>query len=103
MSFILIGLCYIVINIFVIIQEQRGKTGAERSQFVLYRACIDPGSDFSIPVIHVAPLSQLLLYVVDLIIIFGNLFLSRFLERQRVNNTGIIQINLPKVLDLWEN
>ena len=88
MSFILIGLCYIVINIFVLIQDQRGKSGAERSQFVLYHACIEPGSEFSTPVVKVAPLSQLLLYLVDLIIILGNLFLSRFLEKQRVNNAG---------------
>ena len=96
MSFILIGLCYIFINVFVLLKEQRGKTGAERSQFVLYRACIDPSSSFSIPVVHVAPLSQLLLYVVDLIIILGNLFLSRFLERQTSNNKGIPKNNRYK-------
>ena len=71
-------------------------TGAERSGLLLYRACLDPLSEHSEPIYNVMIINQILLYVLDMMTIFCNLFLYRFLSLQTEMNTGIISyINSP--------
>ena len=65
-------------------------TGAERSGFLLYRACLDPFSEHSEPIYNVMIINQILLYLLDMMTILCNLFLYRFLSLQTEMNTGII-------------
>ena len=97
-KFLLLGFCYTLINIWVYTWENYDGDGVERSRFVLFRACVDPDSRFSLLIVRLAPLSQLLLYTIDIVIIVSNLILYRFLEKQRKNNSG----NSPKNMHLYE-
>ena len=65
-----------------------GKSGSDRSNFLIYQACYQPDQRFSVPFTNVMPLNALLLYTVDLIIIFGNLYLYRFLQLKTQKKKG---------------
>ena len=57
-------------------------------RFVLYHACMDPWSQWSTPLVTVMPLSQFLLYGMNILNISCNFYLYLYLEDQRKNNTG---------------
>ena len=102
-SWLLLGflggsLLFILFNVTCFVWQVYGKQGADRSPILLYQvlkflkfiiqfiekwcsqACIQPNSQFSISAFHVMPINQLLLFVVDMVIIFGNLYLYKFLQ-----------------------
>ena len=92
------SLLFILFNVTCFVWQVYGKQGADRSPILLYQvlkfqklniqfietwcsqACIQPNSQFSISAFHVMPINQLLLFVVDMVIIFGNLYLYKFLQ-----------------------
>ena len=45
------------------------------------QACIQPQEQFSIPLLEVMPVNFVLLLIVDMVIIFGNLYLYKFLQQ----------------------
>ena len=45
------------------------------------QACIQPQEQFSIPLLEVMPVNFVLLLLVDMVIIFGNLYLYKFLQQ----------------------
>ena len=56
---------------------------------ILYRACLNPWDNWSIPFYKVMPLNQLIVYICDSIIISSNLFLYRFLKQHTTNNSAL--------------
>ena len=77
-----------IFNVAVFIYDQKGRTGIDRLRFVLYHACMDPWSQWSTPLVTVMPLSQFLLYGMNILNISCNFYLYLYLEDQRKNNTG---------------
>ena len=65
-----------------------GKTGTDRSQFLIHHACLAPDEDYSIFFLEIMPINQTILYVVDTVIIFGNLYLYRFLQKNTDRKEG---------------
>ena len=57
----------------------------------MYHACLDPFSDFNIPFLpHTTNnLVHVMILAIDLLNLAFNLFLFKFLEKQRENNTGL--------------
>ena len=81
------GVFYSFFNIFVYIYDQK-ETGINRLRLVLYHACMDPLSQFRVPLITVMPVSQITLYIMNIVNIACNFYLYRFLEVQRKTNSG---------------
>ena len=79
----MLGLVYSVLNVAAFIYDQNGRTGIDRARFVLYHACMDPTSHFSIPLVKVMPISQFFLYGMNIINISCNFYLYNFLEDRR--------------------
>ena len=72
-------------KIWMHVFHKHGKSGAERSNLLLYQACIDPwNSNFSVPFYQVLPAPQFLLYAFDISNVVFNIILFRFLEKQRL-------------------
>ena len=102
--FICLGEGLSIFNIVTYILQQNGKEGniylweknvdpnlwlgSERSGFLLYKACLDPFTEYSVPIFTVMTINQILLYILDMMTILFNLFLYRFLSLQTKNNTG---------------
>ena len=86
-SFLVMGVFYTIFNIFVYVYDQK-EPGINRLRLVLYHACMDPLSKFRVPLITVMPISQFLLYGMNLVNISCNFYLYMFLEVQRKTNSG---------------
>ena len=86
-SFLVVGVFYSFFNIFVYVYDQK-ETGKNRLRLVLYQACMDPLSQFSTPLITVMPVSQITLYLMNILNISCNFYLYMFLEDQRRANSG---------------
>ena len=79
------GVFYSFFNIFIYVYDQK-ETGIGRLRLVLYHACMDPFSKFSTPLITVMPISQIILYVMNIVNISCNFYLYKYLEIQRMNS-----------------
>ena len=78
---ILISQAVILFNYICMVLEAKGKTGRDRSKFLIYQACVAPQSDYSIFFMEVMPINQFILYINNAIIVLGNWYLYRFLEK----------------------
>ena len=79
------GVSHLLLNYKIHVFHKHGKSGAERSNLLLYQACIDPwNSNFSVPFYQVLPAPQFLLYAFDISNVVFNIILFRFLEKQRL-------------------
>ena len=81
------GVFYSFFNIFIYVYDQK-EPGINRLRLVLYHACIEPLSQFSTPLITVMPVSQIFLYLMNIVNISCNFYLYFFLEDQRRANSG---------------
>ena len=107
-SFLLIGAIIIIANVAIYIHEQRGelkaefikashcitilqkgKSGPDRLQLVLYQACLDPFSENSVPLLSVMPLRVIALTVMNIVNIMCNFYLYMYLEDKRKDSTGM--------------
>ena len=86
-SFLVMGVFYSFFNIFIYVYDQK-EPGITRLRLVLYHACMDPLSQFSTPLITVMPVSQIFLYLMNIVNISCNFYLYMFLEDQRRANSG---------------
>ena len=98
-SFLVMGVFYSFFNIFVYIYDQK-ETGINRLRLVLYHACMDPLSQFRVPLITVMPTSQITLYIMNIVNIACNFYLYMFLEVQRKANSGEGLQNLLSLIHL---
>ena len=75
----------------VFIFEQKDRTGLDRIDFVLYRACLDPFADWNSSIVGnqvMMPFYFILVYGMNIVNIASNFYLYFYLEDQRKNNTG---------------
>ena len=75
----------------VFIFEQKDRTGIDRIDFVLYRACLDPFADWNSSIVGnqvMMPFYFILVYGMNIVNIASNFYLYFYLEDQRKNNTG---------------
>ena len=85
---LIISQSLVAFNLITYILSILGKTGEERSNFLLYQACIAPEHDFSVIFVSVMPINQVLLYSADCVIILGNGYLYRFLQTMTDKRAG---------------
>ena len=64
--------------------------------FLLYHACIDPYSFYNISLFKVLIIDTSLLLFYDLIIIFGNLYLYKYLSGQTERNSFLKEVDKKK-------
>jgi len=95
-SFLVLGLLYSIFLLVVFLYDQNGRSGMDRLNFPLYRACMDPWSEWSTPLISVMPGMQILLFLMNLVNIACNFYLYRFLEEKRKNNTALNETDMRK-------
>ena len=69
------------------------------------QACIQPQEQFSIPLLEVMPVNFVLLLIVDMVIIFGNLYLYKFLQqntdRRKKGRTYCMKEDFPFISTCW--
>ena len=64
--------------------------------FLVYHACIDPYSFYDLPVYKLLIFDFALLIFYDLLIIFGNLYLYKYLSGQTERNTALKEVDKKK-------
>ena len=64
--------------------------------FLLYKACMDPFSFYDVLFTEVLFMDNLLLFIYDLVIVFGNLYLWRFLNGQTEKNRSLREVDKKK-------
>ena len=64
--------------------------------FLLYHACIDPYSIYDLPWAQHLIIDTCLLFLYDLIIVFGNLYLYKYLSVQTERNTSLKEVDKRK-------
>ena len=80
---------YMFFSVFIF--EQKDRTGIDRIDFVLYRACLDPFADWNSSIVGnqvMMPFYFILVYGMNIVNIASNFYLYFYLEDQRKNNTG---------------
>ena len=76
-------------NVFSLYIMQRGKSGAERLPLLVYQTCLDPWSKLTQIQFKTMPVTYIILtQVADGCIIYFNVYLYKFLDRQSRENTG---------------
>ena len=78
---ILISQLIVLFNFICMVVEAKGKTGRDRSKFLVYQACVAPQSEYSVFFVEVMPINQFILYINNAIIVLGNWYLYRFLKK----------------------
>ena len=74
---------------------QRDKSGSSKIQILLYQACLNPWKkDYAVPFHRIMPLNQIPIHISTFCIIFFNILLFKFLNKQSLNSTGIQQRKL---------
>ena len=64
--------------------------------FLLYKACMDPFSFYDVLFTEVLFMDNLLLFIYDLVIVLGNLYLWRFLNGQTEKNRSLREVDKKK-------
>ena len=81
-------------NLYSLYMMQRGKKGVERLPFLVYQTCLDPNSNYtspspSISQIKEGPIIQfMLIQAANGCIIYFNVYLYKYLDKQSKENTG---------------
>ena len=76
-------------NVFSLYLMQRGKSGADRLPFLVYQTCFDPWSRRTQNFIKTTPVTySILTLTADGCIIYFNIYLYTFLNKQSQENTG---------------
>ena len=78
---ILISQLIVLFNFICMVLEAKGKTGRDRSKFLIYQACVAPQSEYSVFFMEVMPINQFILYINNTIIVLGNWYLYTFLKK----------------------
>ena len=86
--FIVLTHLTILFNITTYAWETYGKPPGSRTNFLLYHACYNPNEGFSISFYNVMPISTIMLFGFDAIIIGGNMYLYRFLNNYSDKREG---------------
>ena len=68
----------------------------EDHPFLLYQACIDPFSFYDVHLTKVLPWDNFLLFVYDLVIFLGNLYLWKYLSCQTERNHALGEVDRKK-------
>ena len=78
-----------LINVFSLYIMQRGKSGAERLPLLVYQTCLDPWSKLTQIQFKTMPVTYIILtQAADGCIIYFNVYLYKFLDKQSRENTG---------------
>ena len=77
---ILISQVAVLFNCISCVVAAYGKTGRDRSAFLLHQACLAPEETYSVFFLKVMPVNQIILYISDAITITGHWYLYRFLK-----------------------
>ena len=64
--------------------------------FQLYQACMNPFSFHDIPLTELPILDNFLIFIYDLIIVLGNLYMWKFLNLQTENNRSLREVDKKK-------
>ena len=84
--------CY---NLYSFYMMQRDKSGVERLPFLVYQTCLDSESNYTHTQLDEMPFNQvILIHGANGCIIYFNIYLSKHLNRQLQDNTGIRKIIL---------
>ena len=76
-------------NVFSLYIMQRGKSGAERLPFLVYQTCLNPWSKCTQNLFKTMPVTySILTLAADGCIIYFNIYLYTFLDKQSRENTG---------------
>ena len=76
-------------NVFSLYIMQRGKSGAERLPFLVYQTCLNPWSTCTQNLFKTMPVTySILTLAANACIIYFNIYLYTFLDKQSRENTG---------------
>ena len=68
----------------------------EDHPFLLYQACIDPFSFYDVNITKVLPWDNFLIFVYDLVIVLGNLYLWKYLSGKTETNHALGEVDRKK-------